>query len=106
MLGARDINLCHLKSFGKGWFADAVSHLKLLDTVTVNEHTADYGDLPDLSKINEMLLHFCYFIFPFNFKYTIKSFATLKFPSKLTLQTAQSLFFSRINRFIAHASQK
>lgn len=50
MLGARDVDVCHWESFGKGWFADAISHLKLRDTVTVNEHTADYGELPDLSK--------------------------------------------------------
>ena len=48
MLGARDVDICHWESFGKGWFADAISHLKLRDTVTVNEHTADYGHLPDL----------------------------------------------------------
>mmetsp|Transcript_9791 Transcript_9791/g.14492 ORF Transcript_9791/g.14492 Transcript_9791/m.14492 type:complete len:428 (-) Transcript_9791:81-1364(-) len=53
MLGQRDIDICHWESFGKGWFADAVSHLKLRDTVTVNEHTADYGSLPDLSKVNK-----------------------------------------------------
>ncbi len=52
MLGARDVDVCHWESFGKGWFADAISHLKLRDTVTVNEHTADYGELPDLSKTN------------------------------------------------------
>ena len=52
VLGARDVDVCHWESFGKGWFADAISHLKLRDTVTVNEHTADYGDLPDLSKTN------------------------------------------------------
>ncbi len=52
MLGARDIDICHWESFGKGWFADAVSHLKLRDSVTVNEHTADYGHLPDLSKVS------------------------------------------------------
>lgn len=52
MLGARDVDVCHWESFGKGWFADAVSHLKLRDSVTVNEHTADYGQLPDLSKTN------------------------------------------------------
>merc|ERR1719276_761983 len=50
MLGARDVDICHWESFGKGWFADAISHLNLRDTVTVNEHTADYGQLPDLSK--------------------------------------------------------
>mmetsp|Transcript_8895 Transcript_8895/g.10297 ORF Transcript_8895/g.10297 Transcript_8895/m.10297 type:complete len:418 (-) Transcript_8895:44-1297(-) len=52
MLGACDIDICHWESFGKGWFGDAISHLKLRDTVTVNEHTADYGQLPDLSKLN------------------------------------------------------
>ena len=50
VLGARDIDICHWESFGKGWFADAISHLNLRDTVTVNEHTAEYGELPDLSK--------------------------------------------------------
>lgn len=52
MLGARNIDICHWESFGKGWFADAISHLKLRDSVEVIEHTADYGDLPDLSKTN------------------------------------------------------
>lgn len=52
MLGQRNVDICHWESFGKGWFADAVSHLKLKDTVEVNEHTADYGELPDLSKTN------------------------------------------------------
>lgn len=52
MLGARDVDICHWESFGKGWFADAISHLKLRDIVTVNEFTADYGQLPDLSKTN------------------------------------------------------
>jgi len=50
MLGERDVDVCHWESFGKGWFADAISHLKLKDTVTVNEFTADYGELPDLDK--------------------------------------------------------
>lgn len=50
VLGARNIDVCHWESFGKGWFADAVSHLKLKDTVDVVEHTAGYGELPDLSK--------------------------------------------------------
>lgn len=52
VLGERDVDICHWESFGKGWFGDAVSHLKLRDSVTVNEHTADYGHLPDLSKVN------------------------------------------------------
>mmetsp|Transcript_1010 Transcript_1010/g.2135 ORF Transcript_1010/g.2135 Transcript_1010/m.2135 type:complete len:419 (-) Transcript_1010:65-1321(-) len=50
MLGAKDIDVCHWESFGKGWFADAISHLKLRDTVEVTEHTADYGELPDLTQ--------------------------------------------------------
>lgn len=52
MLGERNVDVCHWESFGKGWFADAISHLKLRDLVEVNEHTADYGELPDLSKTN------------------------------------------------------
>jgi phosphoserine aminotransferase len=52
MLGARDVDVCHWESFGKGWFGDAISHLKLRDTVAVHEHTADYGDIPDFSKTN------------------------------------------------------
>jgi phosphoserine aminotransferase len=52
MLGARDVDVCHWESFGKGWFADAISHLNLKNIVNVNEHTADYGDIPDLTKTN------------------------------------------------------
>jgi phosphoserine aminotransferase len=52
VLGARNVDICHWESFGKGWFGDAVSHLKLKDTVQVNEFTADYGEIPDLSKTN------------------------------------------------------
>jgi phosphoserine aminotransferase len=53
MLGARNVDICHWESFGKGWFGDAVSHLKLRESgITVNEHTADYGSLPDLTKTN------------------------------------------------------
>ena len=52
MLGARNVDICHWESFGKGWFGDAISHLNLRATVEVNEHTADYGELPDLTKTN------------------------------------------------------
>ena len=52
VLGARNVDVCYWESFGKGWFADAISHLKLRDTVEVNEYTADYGELPDLSQTN------------------------------------------------------
>lgn len=52
MLGQRDVDVCHWESFGKGWFGDAISHLKLRESVSVNEVTADYGELPDLEKTN------------------------------------------------------
>jgi phosphoserine aminotransferase len=51
MLGAKNVDICHWESFGKGWFTDAVSHLKLKESgIKVVEHTADYGELPDLTK--------------------------------------------------------
>jgi phosphoserine aminotransferase len=50
MLGQRPVDVCHWESFGKGWFSDAISHLKLKD---VTEFTAGYGELPDLSKTNK-----------------------------------------------------
>mmetsp|Transcript_17502 Transcript_17502/g.32360 ORF Transcript_17502/g.32360 Transcript_17502/m.32360 type:complete len:410 (-) Transcript_17502:120-1349(-) len=52
VLGARNVDIFHWESFGKGWYGDAVSHLKLKDIVEVNEYTADYGEIPDLSKAN------------------------------------------------------
>lgn len=52
MLGQRDVDLCHWESFGKGWFADAISHLNLRETVNVNEFTAGYGELPNLDETN------------------------------------------------------
>jgi phosphoserine aminotransferase len=50
LLGERPVDLCHWESFGKGWFSDVVSHLKLDN---VNEITAGYGQLPDLSQTNK-----------------------------------------------------
>ncbi len=52
MLGARDVDIFHWESFGKGWFGDAVSHLNLRDSIAVNEYTAGYGELPDMSQAN------------------------------------------------------
>eukprot|EP00560_Eucampia_antarctica_P006073 CAMPEP_0197824890 /NCGR_PEP_ID=MMETSP1437-20131217/2087_1 /TAXON_ID=49252 ORGANISM="Eucampia antarctica, Strain CCMP1452" /NCGR_SAMPLE_ID=MMETSP1437 /ASSEMBLY_ACC=CAM_ASM_001096 /LENGTH=420 /DNA_ID=CAMNT_0043424695 /DNA_START=46 /DNA_END=1308 /DNA_ORIENTATION=- len=53
MLGARGVDIFHWESFGKGWFADAISHLNLReDGVEVNEYTADYGELPDMNQAN------------------------------------------------------
>lgn len=48
LLGARGVDICQWESFGKGWLSDAVKELKL----TPNAHEADYGLLPDLSKVN------------------------------------------------------
>ncbi len=47
MLGERPVDLCYWESFGKGWCGDA----KLLD-LEIHEHSAGYGELPDLSKTN------------------------------------------------------
>jgi phosphoserine aminotransferase len=47
MLGDRPVDLCYWESFGKGWCGDA----KLLD-LELHEHSAGYGDLPDLTKTN------------------------------------------------------
>lgn len=48
MLGARGVDICQWESFGKGWLNNAIKELKL----TPNAHEADYGHLPDLSKVN------------------------------------------------------
>lgn len=51
MLGKLPVDVCHWESFGKGWYTDAVSHLKLDD---VNEITVDaYGQLPDFSRVDK-----------------------------------------------------
>lgn len=49
LLGARGTNVVYWESFGKDWKTDMVSHLNLSDTQI---HTADYGDIPDLSQID------------------------------------------------------
>jgi phosphoserine aminotransferase len=49
MLGERPVDICYWESFGKGWFGDGTSQLKL-DNVT--EFKADYGKLPDLASTN------------------------------------------------------
>jgi len=53
VLGQRNVDVFHWESFGKGWFGDAVSHLKLRDSVKVNEYTAGYGEIPDMSQANK-----------------------------------------------------
>lgn len=49
MLGARGVDMLAWESFGAGWVTDVVKQLKLKD---VTRHEADYGELPDLSKVN------------------------------------------------------
>ncbi len=49
LLGARGVDVLAWESFGSGWVTDIVKQLKLGN---VNVHKADYGQLPDLSKVN------------------------------------------------------
>ena len=49
MLGQRGVDMLAWESFGSGWVSDVLKQLKLQN---VTEHFADYGKLPDLSKVN------------------------------------------------------
>jgi phosphoserine aminotransferase len=49
LLGPRGVDVLEWESFGAGWTTDIVKQLKLPE-VTV--HGADYGTLPDLSKVD------------------------------------------------------
>lgn len=49
LLGERGTDLLAWESFGSGWVTDAVKQLKLEDTRQFN---ADYGQLPDLTKVD------------------------------------------------------
>ncbi|MGE0854618.1 MAG: phosphoserine transaminase [Hyphomicrobiaceae bacterium] len=49
MLGARGVDVLAWESFGAIWVTDAVKQLKLPD---LNVYEADFGTLPDLSKID------------------------------------------------------
>ncbi|MCF6215670.1 MAG: phosphoserine transaminase [Emcibacter sp.] len=49
LLGARGVDMLAWESFGAGWITDVAKQLKLDDIRTL---TADYGDLPDLSKVD------------------------------------------------------
>jgi len=48
MLGARGVTCLAWESFGEGWVTDAVKQLRLEPKV----HRAEYGQLPDLSKVD------------------------------------------------------
>ena len=49
LLGARGVDMLAWESFGQDWITDAAKQLKLDD---VRTFTADYGKLPDLSKVD------------------------------------------------------
>ena len=49
LLGPKGVDSVHFESFGSGWHTDLTKQLKIKDVV---EHTAPYGQLPDLSKVS------------------------------------------------------
>ena len=49
LLGGRGVEALAWESFGKGWVTDILKQLQLAD---VRVHEADYGALPDLSKVD------------------------------------------------------
>lgn len=49
LLGARGVDMLGWESFGLDWCKDVSDQLKLTD---VNYHKAEYGQLPDLSKVD------------------------------------------------------
>jgi phosphoserine aminotransferase len=49
LLGERGVDMVAWESFGSGWITDVVKQLKLAD---VRKIEADYGELPDLTKID------------------------------------------------------
>jgi phosphoserine aminotransferase len=49
MLGARPVTLLTWESFGEGWVTDITKQLKLKDVTVLR---ADYGELPDLTKVD------------------------------------------------------
>ena len=49
LLGARGVDVLAWESFGKDWVTDITKQLKLANVTT---HQADYGKLPDLTKVN------------------------------------------------------
>ncbi|MDC0226605.1 phosphoserine transaminase [Alphaproteobacteria bacterium] len=49
LLGCRGVDVLAWENFGKDWVIDVVQQLKIKD---LNVYEADYGSLPDLSKVN------------------------------------------------------
>ena len=49
LLGCKGVDVLAWENFGKDWVIDILEQLKIKD---VNSYVSDYGQLPDLSKIN------------------------------------------------------
>ena len=49
LLGSRGVDVLAWDNFGKDWVIDVVEQLKIKD---LNVYQAEYGELPDLSKVN------------------------------------------------------
>ena len=49
LLGPRGVDMLAWESFGNSWVSDVADQLQIAPLV---RHQADYGDLPDLSKVN------------------------------------------------------
>ena len=49
LLGSRGVDILAWENFGKDWVKDILEQLKIKD---VNSYVSDYGQLPDLSKVN------------------------------------------------------
>mmetsp|Transcript_37247 Transcript_37247/g.51438 ORF Transcript_37247/g.51438 Transcript_37247/m.51438 type:complete len:378 (-) Transcript_37247:205-1338(-) len=49
LLGPRPVDVFHWESFGKEWYSDITNELKLEN---VNNYSAPFGQIPDLSKAN------------------------------------------------------
>ena len=50
LLGPRKVTMLAWESFGSGWVSDVAKELKLKDVVTLK---AGYGEIPDLSKVDQ-----------------------------------------------------
>ena len=49
LLGSKPVEILAWEVFGNDWKKDILEQLKINDS---NTHVADFGDIPDLSKIN------------------------------------------------------
>ncbi len=49
LLGERAVDILSWESFGGGWLSDIKNQLNLKN---INSHTADYGELPNLTKVD------------------------------------------------------